>query len=115
MHEILFTNSPITIIFSATALLLTFAFPTILGQKTGLKRFPKAIYQLMLICIFWNASSLVGGIFFGGFLIAFKLHDTGGVFLNEGFVPLVKLRELLFYGSGFAADCANCNDTGNYK
>ena len=66
MHEILFTNSPITIIFSATALLLTFAFPTILGQKTGLKRFPKAIYQLMLICIFWNTTSFVGSIFFSG-------------------------------------------------
>ena len=75
MHEILFSSSPITIIFSATALLLTFALPTILGQKTGLKRFPKAIYQLMLICIFWNTSSFVGGIFFGGteFSLAAKI------------------------------------------
>lgn len=66
MQEILFSSSPIAVILSSTALLLTFAFPTILGQKTGLKQFPKAIYQLMLICIFWNTSSIVGSIFFGG-------------------------------------------------
>jgi len=75
MQETLFSNSPIAIILSATALLLTFAFPSILGQKTGLKKFPKPIYQLMLICIFWNTSSLLGGIFFGGsdFSLAAKL------------------------------------------
>ena len=66
MQEILFSNSPFATILSATALLLTFAFPSILGQKTGLKTFPKPIYQLMLVCIFWNTSSLLGGLFFGG-------------------------------------------------
>lgn len=66
MQEILFSSSPITIILTATALLLTFAFPTILGQKTGLKQFPRAIYQLLLVCIFWNTSSLIGSIFFSG-------------------------------------------------
>ena len=66
MHEILFSSSPITVIFSATALLLTLAFPTILGQKTGLKQFPRSIYQLMLVYIFWNAANLIGSIFFSG-------------------------------------------------
>lgn len=75
MQEILFSNSPITIILSATALLLTFAFPSILGQKTGLKQFPRAIYQLLLVCIFWNTSNLIGSIFFSGpdFGIAAKI------------------------------------------
>jgi len=66
MQEILFSSSPITVVLTATALLLSFAIPTILGKKTGLKQFPRAIYQLLLICLFWNISSLFGSIFFSG-------------------------------------------------
>ena len=66
MQEILFSNSPIATVLSAIALILTFLFPYMLGQKTGLKQFPKAIYQLMLVCIYWNTLSLVGSLFFSG-------------------------------------------------
>jgi len=66
MQEILYSNSPIATALSAIALMLTFVLPYILGQKTGLKQFPKAIYQLMLVCIYWNTLSLVGSLFFSG-------------------------------------------------
>ena len=66
MQEILYSNSPITTALSAWALLLTFFLPYILGKKTGIRQFPKAIYQLMLICIYWNTLSLVGSLFFSG-------------------------------------------------
>lgn len=66
MQEILFSDSPIATGLSAVALLLTFLLPYILGQKTGLKQFPKAIYQLMLVCTYWNTLSLVGSLFFSG-------------------------------------------------
>ena len=66
MQEILFSDSPIATGLSAVALILTFLLPYILGQKTGLRQFPKAIYQLMLICTYWNTLSLVGSLFFSG-------------------------------------------------
>lgn len=37
-----------------------------LGQKTSIKQLPSSIHQLVIICIFWQASSLIGDIFFSG-------------------------------------------------
>ena len=66
MQESLYSNSPFITGLSAIALLLTFILPYTLGQKTGIKQFPRAIYQLMLVCIYWNTCSLIGNLFFSG-------------------------------------------------
>ena len=75
MQESLYSNSPIATALSVIAILLTFVFPYMLGQKTGVKQFPRPIYQLMLVCIYWNTCSLIGSLFFSGpnFGIAAKI------------------------------------------
>jgi hypothetical protein len=37
-----------------------------LGQKTSVKQLPRSIHQLVIISIFWQASNLIGDIFFSG-------------------------------------------------
>ena len=37
-----------------------------LGQKTSVKQLPRPIHQLVIISIFWQASNLIGDIFFSG-------------------------------------------------
>ncbi|WP_072826898.1 MULTISPECIES: ATP-binding protein [unclassified Fibrobacter] len=37
-----------------------------LGQKTSVKQLPQSIHQLVIISIFWQASNLIGDIFFSG-------------------------------------------------
>lgn len=37
-----------------------------LGQKTSIRQLPNAIHQLVIIGIFWQASNLIGNIFFSG-------------------------------------------------
>ncbi|WP_290764650.1 ATP-binding protein [Fibrobacter sp. UBA4297] len=37
-----------------------------LGQKTSVKQLPNSIHQLVIISIFWQASNLIGDIFFSG-------------------------------------------------
>ena len=66
MQESLFTNSPYVIALSIIALILVCYFPIMLGQKTSVKQLPNTIHQLVIINIFWQASCLIGNIFFSG-------------------------------------------------
>ena len=66
MQESLFTNSPNAIALSVVALIIVCYFPIMLGQKTSIRQLPRSIHQLVIICIFWQASSLIGDIFFSG-------------------------------------------------
>ena len=66
MQESLFTNSPYIIALSIVALIIVCYFPIMLGQKTSVRQLPKSIHQLVIISIFWQASSLIGDIFFSG-------------------------------------------------
>ncbi|SHK22595.1 Histidine kinase-, DNA gyrase B-, and HSP90-like ATPase [Fibrobacter sp. UWB12] len=66
MQESLFTNSPYVIALSVIALIVVCYFPIMLGQKTSVKQLPQSIHQLVIISIFWQASNLIGDIFFSG-------------------------------------------------
>ena len=66
MQESLFTNSPNVIALSLIALIIVCYFPFMLGQKTSVKQLPRSIHQLVIISIFWQASCLIGDIFFSG-------------------------------------------------
>lgn len=66
MQEALFTNSPTNLILSAISLLLILAFPYTLGQKTGLKQYPKPLRQLVITCGHWNVCNIAGSLFFSG-------------------------------------------------
>lgn len=66
MHESLFTNSPYVITLTVVALIIVCYFPIMLGQKTSVKQLPRPIHQLVIISIFWQASNLIGDIFFSG-------------------------------------------------
>ena len=89
MQEILYSGSPINTILSAIALLLTFLVPYMMGQKVRIKQFPKAFYQLLLICVHWNTGSLIGNLFFSGpeiglgAKIAFGIQATAWVQLGN--------------------------------
>ncbi len=37
-----------------------------LGQKSSIKQLPRSIHQLVIISIYWQASNLIGNIFFSG-------------------------------------------------
>ena len=66
MQESLFSSSPYVIALSIVALIIVCYFPIMLGQKTSVKQLPVSIHQLVIISIFWQASFLVGDIFFSG-------------------------------------------------
>ena len=66
MQESLFANSPYVIALSVVALIIVCYFPIMLGQKTSVKQLPRSIHQLVIISIFWQASNLIGDIFFSG-------------------------------------------------
>ena len=66
MQESLFTNSPYVIALSVIALIIVCYFPIMLGQKTSVKQLPRSIHQLVILSIFWQASNLIGDIFFSG-------------------------------------------------
>ena len=66
MQESLFTNSPYVIALTLIALIIVCYFPIMLGQKTSIKQLPQSIHQLVIINIFWQASNLIGDIFFSG-------------------------------------------------
>ena len=66
MQESLFTNSPYVIALSVIALIIVCYYPIMLGQKTSIKQLPNSIHQLVIISIFWQASNLIGDIFFSG-------------------------------------------------
>ena len=65
MQEALFSSSPTDLILSIIGLIFALAFPLTLGQKTHVKQFPKPLYQLILILIFWNLINIVGNVTFG--------------------------------------------------
>ena len=66
MQESLFSSSPYVIALSVVALIIVCYFPIMLGQKTSVKQLPRPIHQLVIISIFWQASNLIGDIFFSG-------------------------------------------------
>ena len=66
MQECLFTNSPYVIALSVIALIIVCYFPIMLGQKSSIRQLPNSIHQLVTIGIFWQASNLIGDIFFSG-------------------------------------------------
>ena len=66
MQESLFTNSPYVIALSVIALIIVCYFPIMLGQKSSIKQLPRSIHQLVIISIYWQASNLIGNIFFSG-------------------------------------------------
>ncbi len=66
MQESLFTNSPYVIALSVIALIIVCYFPIMLGQKSSIRQLPNSIHQLVTIGIFWQASNLIGDIFFSG-------------------------------------------------
>lgn len=66
MQESLFSNSPYVLTLSIIALVLACYFPLMLGQKMTIKDIPRPILQQVLICIQWNATSIIGCIFFSG-------------------------------------------------
>jgi len=78
MQESLFTNSPYVIALSVITLIVVCYFPIMLGQKTSVKQFPRSIHQLVIICVFWQASNLIGDIFFSGseFIAGTKPYAT---------------------------------------
>ena len=65
MQEALFSSSPTDLILSIIGLILALAFPLTLGQKTRVKQFPKPLYQLILILIFWNLLNIIGNAMYG--------------------------------------------------
>ena len=66
MQESLFSGSPYVIALSVVALIIVCYFPIMLGQKTSVKQLPRPIHQLVIISIFWQASNMIGDIFFSG-------------------------------------------------
>ena len=78
MQESLFTNSPYIIALSVIALIVVCYFPIMLGQKSSVKQLPRSIHQLVIISVFWQASNLIGDIFFSGsdFIAGTKTYAT---------------------------------------
>jgi len=78
MQESLFTNSPYIIALSVIALIVVCYFPIMLGQKSSVKQLPRSIHQLVIVSVFWQASNLIGDIFFSGsdFIAGTKTYAT---------------------------------------
>ena len=65
MQEALFSSSPIDLILSIVGLALVISFPFTLTQKTQAKHFPRPLVRVISILFIWNATSILGNIFFG--------------------------------------------------
>lgn len=64
MQEVLFTNSPIDLVLSIIALVLSIAFPFTLGMNAYSKQLPTPLHQLVLILIHWNITAIIGNLLF---------------------------------------------------
>jgi signal transduction histidine kinase len=97
MQESLFTNSPYVIALSVIALIIVCYFPIMLGQKTSIKQLPSSIHQLVIICIFWQASSLIGDIFFSGndFEAGSKAYTTRMLIFGVSAIAWIQLGNAL--------------------
>ena len=93
MQESLFTNSPYVIALSVIALIIVCYFPIMLGQKTSVKQLPRSIHQLVIISIFWQASSLIGDIFFSGsnFELGSKAYTARQIFFGVAGLAWIQL------------------------
>jgi hypothetical protein len=65
LQEALFSSSPIDLILSIVGLALVISFPFTLTQKTQAKHFPRPLVRVISILFIWNATSILGNIFFG--------------------------------------------------
>ena len=68
-----------------------------LGQKTSIKQLPSSIHQLVIICIFWQASSLIGDIFFSGndFEAGSKAYTTRMLIFGVSAIAWIQLGNAL--------------------
>ncbi len=68
-----------------------------LGQKTSIKQLPSSIHQLVIICIFWHASSLIGDIFFSGndFEAGSKAYTTRMLIFGVSAIAWIQLGNAL--------------------